>query len=166
MTSITISSERVAQVDAVVRKFVAGFHKPIESIDEFTSIYSPDIEWADHAFLIRRVGHEAVIGLQRGFTWCNQPFKAEIKTIIPTATGAIFEQVWVGRHANDLVRPNGDVAVKATGKDFECHVLMVLQIDGGGIITRIDEFYNKHWEDGIREQDYLVMKGASMKSKV
>lgn len=94
------------------------------------------------------------------------PLTVSSKAIIPTATGAILEQVWVGRHANDLIRPNGDVAVKATGKDFQCHVLMVFQIDDNGQFTRIDEYYNKHWEDGVRDQDYLVMKGASMKSKV
>lgn len=43
---------------------------------------------------------------------------------------------------------------------------MVFQIDDNGKFTRIDEYYNKHWEDGVRDQDYLVMKGASMKSKV
>lgn len=82
MTSINISAERIAQVDAVIRKFVAGFLKPIESTDEFTSSYHPDVEWYDHAFLIRRVGHEAVTGLQRGFTWCNRPFNAEIKVCL------------------------------------------------------------------------------------
>lgn len=96
-------------------------------------------------------------------SWTNEsPFKA----IIPTATGAILEQVWIGRHANDLIRPNGDLAVKATGKDFKCHVCMIIQIDESGRLTRIDEYYNKHWEDGVPEQQYLVMSGASMKSKV
>lgn len=88
------------------------------------------------------------------------------KAIIPTATGAILEQVWIGRHSNDLIRPNGEVAVQATGKDFRCHVCMVLQIDESGKFTRIDEYYNKHWEDGVHEQEYLVMKGASMQAKV
>jgi hypothetical protein len=79
MTSITISAERIAQVEAAIRKFVAGFLKPIDSLDEFLSSYHPDVEWYDHAFLIRRVGHQAVIGLQQGFTHCNQPFDVDIK---------------------------------------------------------------------------------------
>lgn len=79
MTSINISAERIAQVDAAVRKFVGGFLKPIESTDDFVSSYHPDIEWYDHPFLIRRVGHQAIIGLQKGFTWCNQPFEVDIK---------------------------------------------------------------------------------------
>lgn len=79
MTSITISPERIGQVEAIIRKFVAGFLKPIDSTEEFLSSYHPDIEWYDHAFLIRRVGHQAVIGLQQGFTHCNQPFDVEIK---------------------------------------------------------------------------------------
>ena len=55
------------------------------------------------------------------------------------------------------------MAVKASGKDFECHVCMVLEIDDDGRIRRIDEYYNKQWDDGVAEQDYTVLKGASMK---
>ena len=39
----------------------------------------PSIEWYDHAFRIRRVGHEAVLGLHKAFNHCNQPFQADIK---------------------------------------------------------------------------------------
>jgi hypothetical protein len=31
-------------------------------------------------------------------------------------------------------------------------------------IERIDEYYNKRWDDGIREEEYTIMKAASMKS--
>ncbi len=77
-----------------------------------------------------------------------------------------MEQVWVGRQANDIVRPNGDIAVKASGKDFECHVCMIIAVDDGGRITRIDEYYNKKWDDGIREEKYFVLKGAGLKARV
>ncbi|RVX70668.1 hypothetical protein B0A52_05318 [Exophiala mesophila] len=164
--TITISASRAAQVESVIRKFVASFQKPIDSMEEFTSIFHPDIEWYDHAFLIRRVGHTAIAGLHKGFTWCNDPFKVKFKSITPTATGAILEQVWIGNLSRDLVRPNGDVAIKATGKDYKCHVCMPIQVDEQGLITRIDEYYNKHWDDGIPEEDYLIMKGPSMKSNV
>lgn len=92
MSSITISAERIAQVEAAIRKFVDGFLKPIDSTDEFLSSYHPDVEWYDHAFLIRRVGHQAAIGLQHGFTHCNQPFDVDIKvrrrspSVIPPPT--------------------------------------------------------------------------------
>jgi len=79
MSSVAISAERAAQVDAAIRKFIGGFLKPIDSTDEFLSSYHQDIEWYDHAFLIKRVGHKAVIGLQQGFTHTNQPFAVEIK---------------------------------------------------------------------------------------
>jgi ketosteroid isomerase-like protein len=73
------------------------------------------------------------------------------------------EQVWTGKCANDIVRPDGQVAVKATGKDFVCHVCMVIELDDDGKITRIDEYYNRRWDDGIEESEYAVMKGASTK---
>lgn len=77
---------------------------------------------------------------------------------MPTAGGAVLEQVWVGRSSNDIVRPDGQVAVKASGRDFECHVCMIIAIDANGKITRIDEYYNKLWDQGIREDKYAVLK--------
>ncbi|OQU98131.1 SnoaL-like domain-containing protein [Cladophialophora immunda] len=165
MAFIKISPERIALVDSTIRKLVDSFLKPITSIADFTSIFHPDIDWYDHAFLMHRAGHDAVVGLQKGFTHCNQPFNVDIKAIIPTPTGAVLEQVWVGRQANDIIRPNGDVVVKASGKDFECHVCMLIEVDDGGLITRIDEYYNRNWDNGIREQQYALLKGASLRSK-
>lgn len=75
----------------------------------------------------------------------------------------MVEQIWIGRCANDIVRPDGQVAVKASGKDFKCHIGFVVDIDESGRIKRIDEYYNKRWDDGIPEQDYVVMKGDSLK---
>jgi hypothetical protein len=43
---------------------------------------------------------------------------------------------------------------------------MLIEIDQGGLVTRIDEYYNKKWDEGIREQQYAVIRGASMKANV
>ena len=75
----------------------------------------------------------------------------------------MLEQVWHGRCANDIVRPNGQVVVKANGKDFVCHVCMAVEVDESGKITKIDEYYNRIWEDGIPQMKYTVLQGASMK---
>ena len=77
--SVSISAARATQIDSVMRKFVASFLKPIDSTEDFVSIFHPEVEWYDHAFLIRRVGHTAVMGLHKGFTYCNQPFDVKIK---------------------------------------------------------------------------------------
>lgn len=75
--------------------------------------------------------------------------------------------VWIGRQSNDIVRPNGDVAVRASASNFVCHVLMLLKVDDeSGQILSIDEYYNKHWEDGIAEERYIEMVGASIKANV
>jgi ketosteroid isomerase-like protein len=74
--------------------------------------------------------------------------------------------IWVGRQSNDIVRPDGVVAVKATGKDFECHVGMLMEVNEAGRITRINEYYNREWSDGIRQQQYTVMKGGSLKAQI
>lgn len=77
----------------------------------------------------------------------------------------MLEQLWVGRCANDIVRPDGTVAVKASGKDFQCHVCMILKISQDGLIERIDEYYNRRWDDGVPENEYVPMRGSSMKAK-
>lgn len=64
---------------------------------------------------------------------------------------------------NDIVRPDGEIAVKGTGKDFRAHVCMVLKIDNSGLITRIDEYYNRAWGEGVQESEYKVVRGASLK---
>ena len=64
---------------------------------------------------------------------------------------------------NDIVRPDGKIAVKGTGKNFKAHVCMVLKIDDGGLITRIDEYYNRAWDEGVQESEYNVVRGASLK---
>ncbi len=79
MASITISAERIALVESTIRKFVASFSKPIDSVEDFVSVFHPDVDWYDHPFLMHRVGHDALVGLHKSFTHCNQPFDAEIK---------------------------------------------------------------------------------------
>jgi len=71
--------------------------------------------------------------------------------------------IWIGRCANDIVRPSGEVAVKASGKDYVCHVCMIAEIDEQGRITKMDEYYNRRWDDGIQQEKYAVLKGASLK---
>ncbi|KAL6253275.1 hypothetical protein RBB50_000998 [Rhinocladiella similis] len=167
MSSITITPERLAQVQETIRKFLLDFPRPISTEEDqqsFLSVYHPDIQWSDHAFLVTRVGHEAVLGLHKAWNHCNQPFRVEEKAILPTPSGAVLEQVWIGRCANDIVRPSGEVAVKATGKDYVCHVGMILEIDKDGLVTKIDEYYNRQWDDGVAQKDYVVIKGASLKS--
>jgi len=82
MSAINIPAERVALVTKTVNKLINEFHIPIDSDaarENFLSIFGDDIRWIDHAFCIRREGHEAVLGLQKGWTWCNQPFRTELK---------------------------------------------------------------------------------------
>ena len=82
---------------------------------------------------------------------------------MPTEQGAVIEIVWIGRCANDIVRPDGAVAVKASGKDYTCHLCMYAQITEDGLIRRIDEYYNRQWDNGVAEGEYTVMRGGSLK---
>ncbi|KAK3707450.1 hypothetical protein LTR37_012092 [Vermiconidia calcicola] len=144
---------------------VLTYHKP-QTTEEFLSRFATDVAWYDHAFLVRRVGHEAVTGLRKAFLHCNQPFETEIKSIASTQPGVVVaELIWHGRAVNDIVRPDGEVAVKATGKAFECHICMLIRVNEAGKIYRLDEYYNKQWDNGIAEEKYLIMKGQSIQKQ-
>jgi ketosteroid isomerase-like protein len=74
------------------------------------------------------------------------------------AKGAVLEQVWTGCQSRDIVRKDGTVALQASGKHFECHVCMVIEIDNQGKIVRIDEYYNKRWDEGRSKDRYVCMQ--------
>jgi hypothetical protein len=38
-----------------------------------------------------------------------------------------------------------------------------MNITNAGKIRRIDEYYNRQWDEGIPEESYAVMKGKSLK---
>ncbi|KAK0304136.1 hypothetical protein LTR48_003410 [Friedmanniomyces endolithicus] len=146
-----------------VRAMISTYHKQ-QTTEEFLSRFAPDVAWYDHAFLVQRVGHEAVVGLLKAFLHCNQPFETKIKSIELAQSGVVVaEIVWHGRAVNDIVRPDGEVAVKATGQAFECHVCMLIRVNDDKKICRLDEYYNRKWDDGIAEEKYLLMKGKSIR---
>ena len=79
---LSLSQPRITQLETTIHKFVTSFSEPLDTAitkAKFLEIYHEDIEWFDHAFMMRRIGHDAVLGLHRSFNYCNQPFKAEIK---------------------------------------------------------------------------------------
>ncbi|KAF7196190.1 hypothetical protein HII31_02591 [Pseudocercospora fuligena] len=153
---ITISDERVAQVTNVVRCWTKSF-MPFDGENTpeiLLSCFDPKVEWYDHGFHVVRVGHKAILGLHESFLHCNQPFQAEIKSLEVTATGAGVQQLWIGTCKNDIVRPDGKVVMKGSGRAFRNHVGFFLKIDDAGKITRIDEYDHRYWDEGKPEADY------------
>jgi hypothetical protein len=80
--SFIISPARHTQITNTVTKYISNWHLTLDSdatTADFLSIYSTTISWYDHAFLIQRIGHTAILGLHAAFMHCNQPFRAEVK---------------------------------------------------------------------------------------
>lgn len=125
-----------------------------------------------------------MLGLRTSFNHCNQKFMTEVEGCNPvinnscrlhidcnhlkqlhhTLTAAVVEAVWMGCCKSDLIRPTGEVVVKGNGRDFVAHVCFVVEVDVQNGITKIDEYYNKPWWDGVGEDEYLKMQGASLKT--
>ena len=74
-----------------------------------------------------------------------------------------MEQVWRGVCKNDIVRPDGTVVMKASGREFTSHVSFFLKVSPEGQITRIDEYDYRHWDEGRPEKEYTRV-GQSLKS--
>lgn len=75
-----------------------------------------------------------------------------------------MEQLWVGRCVNDIVRPNGSVIMKGSGRDFKCHVGFFIQVSEAGKITRIDEYDHRYWDEGKPEDEYIQVGAVSHKT--
>ena len=76
------TSKPAALVQRVVAEFLENFGRQLGdgiSKDDFLALYHPQVEWYDHAFHIRRIGREAVLGLKVAFCHCNQPFRSDLK---------------------------------------------------------------------------------------
>ncbi|KAF2169557.1 hypothetical protein M409DRAFT_19969 [Zasmidium cellare ATCC 36951] len=158
--SIQISEARIAQIKEVITNWCDNFSKSLseaEALEEIQRDFDPQVEWYDHGFYICRVGHNAVLGLRKSFLHCNQPFRSEIKSILPTADGAAVEQLWIGRCTNDIVRPDGSVVMRGSGKEFKSHVGFFVKISEAGKITRIDEYDHRYWDEGVHESSYKRM---------
>jgi hypothetical protein len=108
---IAISPERQAQVSKTVTEWYKNFEGTFD--DQFTretfkSTYHASIEWYDHAFHIRRVGHEAVLGLRTAWLHCNQPFRSELKVNCHFATPRLYNML------------TGDIAVGSDSNSRGC----------------------------------------------
>lgn len=82
MSAVSISSARIEQISKAADSLLWAFDHPIgpeQTREQFTNVFHPEIAWRDHAFLVQRVGPEAVLGLHKAFLHCNQPFTTKLK---------------------------------------------------------------------------------------
>lgn len=58
---------------------------------------------------------------------------------------------------NDIVRPDGDVVIKANGRQFQQYVGFFVAVSEQGKITRIDEYDHNRWNMGKAEEEYTKL---------
>lgn len=68
-----------------------------------------------------------------------------------------MEQLWIGRCTNDIIRPDGTVVMRGSGREFQTHVGFFVKISDAGKITRIDEYDHRYWDEGVHESSYKQM---------
>lgn len=170
---MTESYLRVAR--AWFKDFVRRNETP-EQRAQYQSLHTDDVEWYDHAFKIHRIGVLATMDVRDSWNHCHDPLEAEIRSIAAIdekggkGHAAVIEVVWKGKMANDLLRTmgSGEVAVKASGKEFETHLCCIMRFDERSRIKRIDEYYTRNWDEGTAEEQYRILKvvGSSKQDMV
>jgi hypothetical protein len=92
-----------SQVEEICTTWFKNFEIPFGNgfgKEQFLASYDPNIQWFDHAFMVRhwpvmlqifsisvlthilqvqRQGHEAILGLREAFLHCNDPFHSKLK---------------------------------------------------------------------------------------
>ena len=134
--------------------------QPLDELEhkDFLRLYSEDVVWLDHAFLIRRKGHVGLEMLRERWLTANQPYKVTVTDIHPITNGTIFEGFAEGVFANDLY------SIKATGKPFTYQLCIRFDFSAEtGLIERVNEYYTRAWDTSIPISEYRVddtRKGA------
>lgn len=77
--AVNISEARVKQVTAVVERLSIAFTpwSDTNKEEDFVAVLDKNIAWYDHGFYAVRLGHDAVLGLRKGFLHSNDPFRVE-----------------------------------------------------------------------------------------
>jgi len=120
-------------------------------LSDFLSIYSPAVEWFDHAFMIHRKGHIGIEMLRERWLTANQPYVCTMTAVHPVSTGIVVELVARGTFAKDLY------TMKANGKSFAYHACLVMDINPEtGLIEKVQEYYTKPWYDSVDIDGYRV----------
>jgi len=127
--------------------------KPLEELEhsDFLAIYSSNVEWFDHAFLVHRKGHVGVEMLRMRWLTANQPYKVTATRIQSVGTGTMIEGYAEGVFANNLY------SLKATGKRFTYQLCIVLDFSvETGLIERVNEYYTRPWNESVPVHQYRV----------
>ena len=127
--------------------------KPLAELShaDFLKIYSKDVDWFDHAFLIHRKGHVGLEMLRERWLTTNQPYNVTVTDIHPTSNGAILEAFAEGVFARDLY------TIKATGKPFTYAMCIRLQFSAEtGLVERVDEYYTRAWGTSVPVSKYKL----------
>lgn len=119
------------------------------ALADFLFIYSPDIVWNDHAFLIHREGLDDIAALRQRWLGANQPYTCVARDVHPTGKGAVVEFLATGKFAQDLG------PITATGRDFQYKACLVLDISAEtGLIDKVEEYYTKLWHQSVDVDRY------------
>ncbi len=120
-------------------------------LSDFLAIYSPNVEWFDHAFMVHRIGHTGIEMLRERWLTANQPYVCTLTALHLTSTGVVVEMIARGTFAKDLY------SLKANGKSFAYRACLVMDISSEtGLIEKVQEYYTKPWYDSVDIDCYRV----------
>jgi len=141
---------------AVAEQFVSKWRADdtLSSAD-FVDIYTPDVVWLDHFFQLHLVGTAAVDQLRKRWCGAMDDRSIEVAAIHPTSEGVVLQLINKGVFARDMLPKR-----KATGKRYSCHACYLLNINGQGLIGRVDEYQTMAFDDGVEIDGYTKRDGG------
>jgi hypothetical protein len=117
-----------------------------------SSIFTPDGEWIDHGFNIRRRGRSALETHYSLWMRANPDFTATITQFWPNETGGVIKYVGKGTMTGDLP------SEKARGNAFEMVGLVEFVVrkeaGEGWLIEKIEELYRRDFWNSKTEEGY------------
>jgi hypothetical protein len=139
---------------AIALKWLESWRAPLNalSVEEFTSFYTPNVQWYDHGFLLYCNGRSGVALLRQRWLSAHEPYRIDLEEIHTTPTGAILQVVNVGTFKNDTLSPKR----KANGKSFEAQACYVLRIAKDGLIEKVDEYQSVMFDEGVSVDKYTL----------
>ena len=133
-------------VEEISRRWVDSWAHPDAAA--FAESYAETGEYIDHAFQIRRAGHEAIARHYKIWIGSVPNFEMQVEKFNVVGLQSMFSYVGSGTFENDLP------VLAATGTTFTYQGFVVLTVNEAGLIERTEEFYSTNFPSGVPFKDY------------
>jgi hypothetical protein len=111
------------------------------------------VEWYDHAYHIHHIGYGAIANLRKSWLVANAGFRAETKAVNIIPPGCVIQFIGRGTFTDDV-----RTLRKATVKAFVYQSCLVVDVNDGRLVTKVEECYSFLHDEGVEVDKYHEAK--------